>query len=124
MMNFPLSYIALELGCPPESTLIVAIFVGVCCLVWRLFFLKKMTGLSINGYLRNVCLNVVIVTIISATPTWIVYKMLPVNDWVQFIVVGFTSVVACSLAILYVGCTSNERQFIVEKASVLKKKFL
>lgn len=124
LMNFPLSYIALELGCPPESTLIVAIFVGVCCLVLRLFFLKKITGLSINGYLRNVCLNVVIVTVISATPTWIVYKMLPVNDWVQFIVVGFTSVVACSLAILYVGCTSNERQFIVEKASVLKKKFL
>lgn len=41
LMNFPLSYVALELGCPPESTLIVAVFVSVCCLLLRLFFLKK-----------------------------------------------------------------------------------
>ena len=27
LMNFPLSYVALELGCPPESTIIVALFV-------------------------------------------------------------------------------------------------
>lgn len=124
LMNFPLSYIALELGCPPESTLIVAIMVGICCLILRLVFLKRMTGLSISGYLRNVCLNVVIVTVVAVTPTWIIYKMLQENDWVQFLIVGSTCVIACSMAIFFVGCTSSERQFIVEKVSILKKKFI
>lgn len=122
LMNFPLSYIALELGCPPESTLVVAIFVGVCCLLLRLLFLRRMVGLSMGGYLRNVCLNVVKVTVVSLIPTFVVYKLIPDVGWTQFLAVGFTSVVASLFAILYVGCTSNERTFIIGKLSEVRRK--
>ena len=124
LMNFPLSYIALELGCPPESTLFIAIFVGVCCLILRLIFLKKITGLSISRYLRNVCLNVFVVTLVSVAPAWVIYKMFPQNDWIQFIGVTCISVISSTLAILFVGCTTNERLFIISKANALKKKFV
>lgn len=122
LMNFPLSYIVLELGCPPESTLVVAIFVGVCCLLLRLLFLRRMAGLSMSGYLRNVCLNVAKVTVVSLIPTFVVYKLIPDVGWAQFLAVGFTSVVASLFAILYVGCTSNERTFILGKLSALRRK--
>ena len=122
LMNFPLSYIALELGCPPEATLLVAIFVGICCLFLRLLFLRKMTGLSISGYLRNVCLNVLAVFAITVIPTYIVFKIAPLTGWMQFLVVGFTSAIVSLFAILHVGCTKTERQFIIGKVATIRKK--
>lgn len=124
LMNFPLSYIALELGCPPESTIIVAVFVGVCCLLLRLLFLRKMVGLSVSGYLKNVCLNVATVAALTVAPTSIVYTLIPEQGWLQFICVGSASVLASILSILYVGCSSNERQFIIEKMCNLKNKLV
>lgn len=122
LLNFPLSYIALELGCPPEATLVVALFVGVCCLLLRLLFLRKMTGLSMSGYLKNVCLNVLAVLAITATPTFVVYKMIPASGWTQFLAVGFASAVTSLFAILFVGCTKNERAFIMGKMITLRKR--
>ena len=75
-----------------------------------------------SGYLRNVCLNVAIVTVVSLVPTFVVYKLIPDVGWAQFLAVGFTSVVASLFAILYVGCTSNERTFILGKLSALRRK--
>lgn len=123
LMNFPLSYIALELGCSPESTLFVAIFVGICCLLLRLLFLQKMTGLSMIGYLKNVCLNVINVISLAVIPVFVVYELIPESGWIQFIGVGCISVISSLLAILFVGCTTNERLFIISKANALKKKF-
>ena len=124
LMNFPLSYVALELGYPPESTIIVALFVGVCCLLLRLSFLRKSVGLSMSGYLRNVCLNVLVVTILTVIPTYIIYKLIPDMGWFQFIAVGTTSVVSSILSILYVGCMPNERQFFIAKVCALKSKIM
>jgi hypothetical protein len=122
-MNFPLSYVALELGLPPESTIVVAFFVGVCCLILRLVFLRKMVGLSMAGYLKNVCLNVFVVTVLTVIPTFVVYTMFPERDWIQFLSVGMISVVASILAILYVGCSASERQFFFAKVRTLKSRF-
>ena len=123
LLNFPLSYVALELGCPPESTLFVALFVGVCCLLLRLVFLRKMTGLSIGSYLRNVCLNVVRVAAVAVLPVLVIYISMPVSGWTRFFAVGIVSVLSSSLAILYVGCTRGERTFIQDKVRTLKQKF-
>ena len=123
LMNFPLSYVALELGLPPESTIVVAFFVGVCCLILRLVFLRKMVGLSMAGYLKNVCLNVFVVTVLTVIPTFVVYTMFPERDWIQFLSVGMISVVASILAILYVGCSASERQFFFAKVRTLKSRF-
>ena len=124
LMNFPLSYIVLEFGCSPESTLIVAILVGICCLVLRLLFLRKMVGLSMMAYLKNVCLNVLAVSILTVMPTYVIYKLIPDMGWFQFIAVGMTSVVSSILSILYIGCTSNERQFFIAKACALKNRLV
>ena len=124
LMNFPLSYIALEFGCSPESTIIVAIFVGICCLLLRLVFLKKMVGLSIGSFIKNVCLNVTVVTVLAVIPVFAVSKLVVGTGWMHFLIVGFVSVISSVLAILYAGCSYNERHFIVSKVVALKKKVL
>jgi hypothetical protein len=122
LLNFPLSYIALELGCPPEATLVVALFVGVCCLLLRLLFLRKMVGLSMLGYLKNVCLNVLGVFTVVVVPTSVVHRLVPFTGWAHFFAVGLTSVVVSLFAILYIGCTKSERAFIMGKIAAVKKK--
>ena len=124
LMNFPLSYIALKLGCSPESTLVVAILVGSCCLFLRLLFLRHIIGLSILSYLKNVCLNVINVTSLTIIPTFIIYKLMPESGWIKFLCVGGVSIVSSLFAIVFVGCSSNERQFLIAKFCALKQKFV
>ena len=121
MMNLPLSYVFLKLGCPPESTLIVAIFVSLCCLVLRLLFLRKMVGLSIRQFIKNVCVKIAIVIVLSSIVPAIIYFNMD-HGWIRFFIVGAMSVLCASLAILFLGCSKGERVFIIGKLKSISRK--
>ncbi len=122
MMNFPLSYICLKIGFPPESTYIVAILVSVACLILRLVFLRRMAGLPMRHFLQNVCLNVLLVTasamIIPAALTYVHIQ----NDWMQFMVISIACVVCASASVYLIGCSKNERHFILQSLCYVKNK--
>lgn len=123
MMNFPLSYLCLQFGTPPEATYCVAIFVSLACLILRLYFLRGMVGLSITRYLHNVCLNVMLVTIAAVIiPALVHYNML--YGWERFVSVAIISIVCVSMSAYFLGCSPSERHFIYNKALVLKTKFV
>ena len=122
LMNFPLSYICLKNEMPPESTLVVALFVAVCCLILRLVFLRKMAGLSMRRYLTNVCLNVFIVTFLAAIIPFLVY--LNMSDGIaRFFVICIVTTICSALSIYFIGCTAGERHFISNKVSTIIHKF-
>ena len=54
LLNLPISYVGLKLGFPPEVTFITAIIVSVVCEFARLIMLRKMVGLSIRKFLKDV----------------------------------------------------------------------
>ena len=114
LMNFPLSYLCLYLGYNPESTYIVGIFVSICCLLLRLFFLKKMTGLSIRQFLFGVCLNVAMVSLLSVIIPSFLYFSLD-EGWIRFILVSLVCVINSSFFIYKKGCSLNERSFVKNK---------
>lgn len=114
LLNFPLSYIFLKLGFGPESTYIVAISVAVICLIVRLLFVKKSTQLSVVTFLKNVVLNVSMVFISAYIVPYLLHVLIPYG-WLRLFVVGSVSVFSTTVAILFVGCSSNERSFIIEK---------
>ena len=55
MLNLPTSYILLSLGAIPETVLIVAVLISQCCLMARLYMLKKMIKLKISIFQHNHC---------------------------------------------------------------------
>lgn len=121
LMNFPLSYVCLKAGLLPEITYIVAILVDVVCLFTRLAFLRKMAGLPMMHFVRNVLVNVIIVTIIAVILPFIIHISMPLG-WQRFLAVGFMSVVSVLLSILFIGCTRSEREFVLLKfVSVIKR---
>ena len=114
LMNFPFSYICLRIGFPPESTFIVAIFISIACMVLRLLFLRKMVHLSIRRYLRNVCLNVMAVTAFTVALISIICMWLPLTGWSRFVVTTAICLICCISSIYYIGCSKNERIFLVK----------
>lgn len=123
LMNFPLSYLCLNFGYPPESTLIVALVVSVCCLLLRLIFLRTMVGLSVKKFLRKVCMNVLQVTIVAAMVPLFIYMQMS-DSLMRFLLICIVTVFCSSLTIYFVGCSSNERNFIKGKMlSIYQKIF-
>lgn len=117
LLNFPLSYVALRAGMKPESVYFIAIFVEVLCLMLRLFFLKKMADFSPARYLKNVCLNILKVSSISIVlPTIIFYTL--EDSWMRFFIMCTVCFGICSISILFIGCTSKERSYILSKLNL------
>lgn len=121
LMNFPLSYICLKMGFPPESTLIVALIVAVCCLFLRLLFLRKMVGLSMKRYLRKVCGNVLFVTLLAMIIPSFIYTQMS-DSIIRFVTICVFTTVCSSIAIYWGGCSMNEREFIKEKILFIRQK--
>ena len=121
LMNFPLSYFCLKMGLPPESTLIVALIVAVCCLFLRLLFLRKMVGLSMKRYLRKVCGNVLFVTLLAMIIPSFIYTQMS-DSIIRFVTICVFTTVCSSIAIYWGGCSMNEREFIKEKILFIRQK--
>lgn len=96
LLNFPLSYLFLYLGNPPECTVIIAIIISVGCLVIRLIILNEKLGISFNQYLKKVLLNVIITGIISSIIPLILYHEI-MQPIVRLIVVILGSLVSSLL---------------------------
>lgn len=123
MMNFPLSYVCLKIGFPPESTLLVGLFVSVACMLLRIMFLRKMAGLSAKRYLKNVYMNVAMVFVLST-----ILPMLPhfalEQGWQRFVLVTIISVSGTSFVAYTLGCNKEERLFFRQSALSAKRKLL
>lgn len=114
-INLPLIYAFLYSGCSPESVIVVAIFLGQICFFARLYMLKKMIGLPVRRFVKDVYLNVIIVSLISALlPIYL--KFILDESFLTFILTSVLSFLCSALSILYVGCTNRERNLIYSKA--------
>ena len=112
LLNLPISYSCLRLGCPPEIIFIVAIGVSVLCEITRLFMLRSMIKLHVRAFLKNVYFNVIIVSIIaSILPFW-TKQYVVLDNFGIFIFICFISVLSAIISIYIVGCNKNDRQLI------------
>lgn len=112
MMNFPLSYVCLKAGLPPESIWMISIFVSICCLLLRLLFLRKMVKLSISEYFKNVCLNVIKVALLSAILSFLMMTFIVCTGWKHFLLMSAVCIMSGMISVYVIGCSKNERAFI------------
>ena len=123
LLNFPLSYLMLYLGFMPEITLVVALFVGVICLVARLCFLRHTIKLSVQDYVLQVIGNTFIVSLLSAFVPAVCYYFVE-HHIVRFFSVCISSVLMSGVVIYFVGCNKFERNMVREYAIKVKNKML
>lgn len=123
MLNFPISYLLLRFGFPPESTLWTAIIVAFLCLSTRLLMLRRMVQLSIRIYFQKVFINVLLVSILSCVIPFFV-KSLMLENILRFIVLCCVCTLSTSFVIYRFGCTRRERLFVNNKLTQLKTKII
>lgn len=122
LLNFPLSYICLKSNLEPESTYIVAIVVSVMCMFARLLFVHRTAALSISSFVRNVVLNVILVTICAMLFPYIAHAVLPYG-WERFVIVSIISVCMSAISIFFIGCSRNERVYISTRILAIISRF-
>ncbi len=123
MMNLPISYICLRMGCAPEAVMIVAIILSQMCFLSRMYMLRPLIGLKVRSYLKNVYLNIIFVSCVSVIiPLFVVSSMS--EYFLRFVIVALVSLISACVSVIYIGCTKGERTFILSKVSAMKKRIL
>ena len=112
LLNLPLSYIALKAGFPIESTMIIAAFIGILCLILRLIMLKKMIGFNILDFCRDTVRRVICVITFSLIFYWVTERFFDSDVLSSFVYIIVCAIVN-GLAIFYIGLKSSERKSIV-----------
>ena len=118
----PISYVALKMGAHSEAVFAVHLFVQVIAQTIAVLMVRKDIGLSFGYYLKNVILNVSIVTLISCLIPVLLYLQLP-DTITNMIVVIVVSLLSAGVVIILLGLTKHERSFLFERvAKIVKKK--
>lgn len=122
LMNFPLSYLLLKMGYFPEITVIVAIIISQICFFERLLFLKKMVQLPSRRYFKEVYLQLILVTILSAIVPAIMYATME-SSIIRFIATCTVSIGGTILVIYTVGLKKEERSTAIRYVKKVLRRF-
>lgn len=113
LLNLPFSWLALSLGAPPYSILIVQICVSVPNLVYRMLYLRSRGLLRIRSYLVGIAVPVLAVG--AATAPAIYMLSTQFDGWTKLIVTSALCIVMIPLAVLFLGMARPERKAVISK---------
>lgn len=112
LLNFPLSYIFLRLGFNPEITITISIFIAFMCMLLRFCFLRKMVEFPVGKFIKSVLLNTILVSIAALPFPWLIFHNME-EGWIRFVLCVVASILSGGISIFYIGCSSQERLFVV-----------
>jgi len=115
LLSLPVSYLFLKMDYPPESVMYIAIINSLVCLFLRLLLLKKMVGLSIIKYSRQILFSITLVSIVAyIIPMSLLFHL---DEGInRFLLVGFSGLISTIFAGILVGLTKSERKYVLEFA--------
>ena len=112
LLNLPVSYLLLRMGCPAQITVVVSIVISQICLMVRLMIMKRQMNFPVGDFLLRVYVNIVTVTAASVIIPFIVCNRLPqtlAGELVSLSVV----LLSAAASIYFVGCSAGERKYIL-----------
>lgn len=121
ILSFPLSYIALKLGYPPDIVFWINTFCFIASWIVCLFFSHRYTGLPICRMVKDVYLNVFIGCVLMFMVPYFCSSKLS-DGWISFLLVCSVSAVTSILVIYFWGFTKGMRLVLVDKVKKIIKK--
>ena len=116
LLLLPVCYLLLKFGTfPPQIVFYVAIAISVCAFFARMYYARKLVGITIPEVCTHALLPMLLVALVPLAAAWGV-RSLMAEGWVRLICVTLTSVAAEALAIWVLGLTPSERGTILREA--------
>jgi hypothetical protein len=117
LMGFPISWILLKNGMPPEATFLCLIFISSFCLLLRLVLLKRMIKLPVKQFVIDVLCKVLLVVVLSSIMPYLITCNLPTGLYRLFVNCVISFILTIGI-ILFIGINNEERHFIFNKISL------
>lgn len=117
----PFSYILLKNGLSPETVFVVQFVISFFVQFVRILLVQYKLDIRLGDYCKDVLLPILVVTIVSSAPPFILCRVMHngIFETTIVIVVAFASV---AVSAYLVGLNKRERAFVMEKAkSVLHR---
>ena len=113
LLNLPISYVMLKIGCQPEITFYVSILLSIIALFVRLKILNTIDDFPIELFLKNVLFPVLTVSLV------IVFFTLIFNRFVNSSLLNLLFAFSVSIiAVWLIGITKSEKQIVERKLAV------
>lgn len=110
LLNIPTSYVFLKLGFPAYIVMTVTISLDFTACLFRLYFLKRLAGLSIREYTEKVFLRELVPVLVSIMVCLLITNF--VNIQYRFLLTGITSASFFILAVYFTGLCSDEKKLL------------
>ncbi len=111
LLAFPLTWIAFSLGAVSESTYIILIVVNLVVEIVRLGVMKGLLDFPIGTFLRDVCIRILIVTLVSLVLPLCLVLSMP-QSWWRFVLSLILCIVNVAVSVYFLGMTVDERKHI------------
>ena len=119
---FPLTWLAFEIGLPPETTYIIYIFIYFLLVFVRLYIAKGLLDFPVGLYLKDVVLRITAVSIISfILPLLVIFNT--EESFLRLCLSCAVSIFSFVLAVSLFGLQKSERETIYNKLVTLTSKF-
>lgn len=116
LLNLPLSYIAGNLGIPPQGMYIIRIVLFIVALVTRVCFLSKYINLNSKVFVKSVVLPLsLIALLLTAVYVITISYNLFATSFIQLVYQSILNVIIVLLFSYYIGLNQSEREFVTSK---------
>ena len=109
LCNLPVSYLALKLGAPAYSVMLIAIIITFIAFVVRLFIVKRLSGMSILEFIKNTAIACVFVSILACILPVLFISFFDESLLRLFLTV-IISVLCTCVCVCFIGMNKSERQ--------------
>lgn len=123
LLQFPLAWIALRFGAPPEVVYCVMYVSSVCNFIATFFIVRKTIHYTFKELMTEIYVPVFKVVACSVIVPLLISHLLSYG-WLRFLVVSFLCVLFTIPSVLFIGCNQSERVFIYGAVKKYLNKFI
>lgn len=115
LMEIPIAFIILKMGGTPYQAMLPSVFTNFASIIYRIVLIRKLIpGYDIMVYCKKTIAICFTVFIVSMTLSYVIRRMFN-DNFINFIITTFISLVIVVFTIYFIGLNSRERLFVTNK---------
>ena len=121
LMVVPIVYMLLKFGCPAETSVLVSIAISIIGIVPRIYFNKKHFPITYTEFAKEVILPTILVSSVGLILPIIISNILS-KTLMSFVLTTISCMISSSLTIMFLGCTTSERNMALSYITNKKRR--